>query len=235
MEDKVETRVEKTVKRDILKKLLMSDNVGEVVNNEKKKVFQIIPELEAEDGFEHNHPHHCYDVWMHTMVALSKSNPDLETRLAILLHDIGKPLSYQDDGEIRHFHGHPEVGANMSEKILKQLQYTSSQVNNITYLVRYHDTIIDVDKLTVEDNPKLLRKLIHIQYCDAYAHAPKHIEKRINKLDQINKELEFKLIQIEKEQEKIKKEKQAQANAEVEAQIQAKHEKNKIEKEESQR
>ena len=36
-------------------------------------------------------------------VALSNSNYDFEERLALLLHDIGKPFSYQDDGETRHF------------------------------------------------------------------------------------------------------------------------------------
>lgn len=50
-------------------------------------IFAIIPELKASKGFKHNHPHHCYDVWNHTRAALSRSNKDLEIRLALLLHD----------------------------------------------------------------------------------------------------------------------------------------------------
>ena len=38
---------------------------------------------------------------------------------------------------------------------------------------------------------------MHIQYCDAYAHAPEHIEKRIQKLDEIKIQLEEKWNQKE--------------------------------------
>ena len=52
-------------------------------------------------GFEHKHPHHHLDVWNHTLLALSYSPKDFDIRLVLLLHDIGKPHSYQDE-EIRH-------------------------------------------------------------------------------------------------------------------------------------
>ena len=36
-----------------------------------------------------------------------KNSPnDLDIRLALLLHDIGKPFSYQDDESGRHFKNH---------------------------------------------------------------------------------------------------------------------------------
>ena len=73
-------------------------------------------------GFEHRHPHHHLDVWDHTLeVVKNITSQDLELKMAALLHDIGKPFSYQDE-EVRHFHGHPEVSSKMSENILRAAQ-----------------------------------------------------------------------------------------------------------------
>lgn len=183
----METNVEKIVKRAIIEKMLLSDNAKEQLNREKRVVFEIIPELEKEDGFDHKHPHHCYDVWKHTLVAIDKSDKDLTIRLALLLHDVGKPYSYQE-GKVRHFHGHPEVSSQMSENILTRLSYTEKEINEICYLIKNHDNIIDVNNLE-KDKMELAKKLLQIQYCDAYAHHPDHIEKRIKKLNEIKEQL----------------------------------------------
>ena len=202
----MESRAVTMIKKEILNNLLLSDDIKEKLESQKNLIFNIIPELKKEEGFDQNHPHHCYDVWKHTTVALEKSNKDLETRLALLLHDIGKPYSYQDE-EVRHFHGHPEVGAKMSEKILKELRYSDKTVDNVCFLIKNHDRIIDfdnLDDLSFKDF-ELIDKLLHIQYCDAYAHTPEHIEKRINKLNEIKEKFEKYKIENQKE---IRKEKE---------------------------
>ena len=174
----MESRVLKTIKRRLLEDILIKD----IDNIDKRKIeiFSIIPELKNEDGFKQNHPHHCYDVWKHTCVALQNSDNDLEVRIALLLHDIGKPYSYQDE-EVRHFHGHPEVGAEMTKDILTRMDYKKQQIEDIYFLVKNHDTIIDIKNINPQ-NIDINKKLLHIQYCDAKAHHPEHIEKRINKL-----------------------------------------------------
>lgn len=170
--------------RDILEKCLLS----KYPKLNEKIIFKIIPELKATDGFEHKHPHHCYDVWEHTIEALKRSKPDLQIRIALLLHDIGKPYSYQEDGDIRHFKGHPDKSAQMSKEILKRLGYEEKEVEDICYLIENHDNIIDTSKIN-KDNLELTKKLLYIQYCDAYAHSPEHIEKRVKKLDEIYEQI----------------------------------------------
>jgi len=161
-------------------------------SNYKEIVFKIIPGLEDCDGFDQKHPHHIYDVWEHTKKALEKSNNDLEIRLTLLLlHDIGKPHSYQEENGIRHFKGHPQKSAKMSREILTRLGYNEKEVKDICYLVENHDNIIDVNQVN-EANKELIEKLLHIQYCDAYAHHPNHIGKRIKKLDEIRLQIEEK-------------------------------------------
>ena len=168
--------------KNILENLLSSRYLK--IDANKEKIFKIIPELKCTDGFEHKHPHHSYDVWGHTMQALKRSRPDLQIRIVLLLHDIGKPYSYQEDGKIRHFKGHPQKSAEIAKEILQRLGYTEKEVEDICYLIANHDTLIDVNKIN-KNNMELTKKLLYIQYCDAYAHAPQHVDKRIRKLDTI--------------------------------------------------
>jgi tRNA nucleotidyltransferase/poly(A) polymerase len=56
----------------------------------------IIPELETAKGVRQS-GHHIYDVWEHSLRALgSCASNDPVVRLATLLHDIGKPSTYQE-------------------------------------------------------------------------------------------------------------------------------------------
>lgn len=179
--------------KEVLERILMLDFEDDMHNLKKDKeiIFQIIPELKKTDGFDQKHPHHAYDVWEHTVKALQKSNADLEVRMALLLHDIGKPYSYQESDGIRHFKGHPQKSAEMAQEILTKLGYSEKEIKDICYLIEHHDEIIDSNKVN-ETNNKLIKKLLHMQYCDAYAHAPEHVEKRIQKLDTIKSQLEEK-------------------------------------------
>ena len=79
-----------------------------------------------------------------------------------------------------------------SRKILVRLGYNKKEVEEISYLIENHDNIINIDNVN-KDNIELTKKLLYIQYCDAYAHDPKHIEKRIKKLDEIKQKLEKKI------------------------------------------
>lgn len=109
---------------------------------------------------------------------------DYEVRLALLLHDIGKPHCYTE-GDIRHYHGHPTVSKDMTFKILNRLGYDEVFVNKICYLVEYHDMPISLKQ--VLDNKELLYKRYLVQYCDIYAHNPLKLEKRVKYLKRVKK------------------------------------------------
>lgn len=187
----VEFQTEKLYRKQ-LEDCLLSSELD--LTRDKGTIFQIIPELKETDGFDHKHPHHCYDVWNHTRVALEKSKPDLQIRLALLLHDVGKPHSYQE-GEVRHFHGHPIKSAQMTKEILTRIGYKEQEIQTICYLVENHDNLIDVSSVNMT-NIEITKKLLSIQYCDAYAHAPQHVGKRISKLDSIYEQIK-QLSQLE--------------------------------------
>lgn len=170
----------------ILKNILMQEDVALSIKENKAILFDIIPELKDMVGFEHNHPHHHLDVWEHTLLALSKSSKDFELRLILLLHDIGKPHSYQDE-EIRHFRNHPLKSAEISNEILLRLNVDPRKIIEVIYLIEEHDSLITDED--IKNNFSLSKKRFEVQYCDALAHNPSKLYKRINYLRNVNEKI----------------------------------------------
>ena len=60
-------------------------------------------------------------------------------KLATLLHDIGKPLTWQIDEEGRHrFIKHEELGSEMVLNVLKRLKFSKNTMKYIAKLIKYH-------------------------------------------------------------------------------------------------
>lgn len=178
--------------KEILEDYLKEDKIYLL---DKRFIFKIIPELKKEVGFEQKNDYHIYDVWEHTLKVLEKSNNDLEIRLAVLLHDIGKPYQYQEENGVRHFKGHTEKSAEIAKEILTRLGYEEKQIEDICYLIGNHAKTINVDDVNKE-NLEITKKLLHIQYCDAYGYNPKYLRDVVDKLDVIYRRLEIKEKQI---------------------------------------
>ena len=102
------------------------------------KVF--FPEFDLAMETPQNHPHHCYNVGEHILHSLIEVPADKVLRLTMLLHDIAKPqcLSVDEKG-ITHFHGHEEMGAEMSRVILRRLRMDNDTTDKVCRLVRFHD------------------------------------------------------------------------------------------------
>lgn len=128
--------------RDELTKLLQASHAvkGLRLLLETGLLGQFAPELAQMHGVTQNE-YHRYDVWEHTLVALSHLPEDasLVLRLATLLHDVGKPVTrtVNEQGRV-HFYGHQNVGAQMAGDILRRLRYSSEIVERVVKLVRLH-------------------------------------------------------------------------------------------------
>lgn len=170
--------------REIVENILLSSNVEESIIENEELLFQQIPELKSEKGFEQRSKWHCYDVWYHTIHAIKNSAMKVDVRVILLLHDIGKSFSFQDEGDSRHFKGHAEKSAEMAETILKRLGYSDDETKEYCFYIRNHATTISRDMLNDYDIEKC-RKLLQIQYSDASAYAPEYTQRIKEKLDGI--------------------------------------------------
>ena len=65
--------------------------------------------------------------------------PDLILRLAVLLHDIGKPATrkIEPNGAVT-FHHHDVLGAKMAAKRLRELRFDKQVIQSVAELVRLH-------------------------------------------------------------------------------------------------
>jgi len=95
-------------------------------------------------------------------------------RLAALLHDIGKPLTKEGEGEDSTFYNHDIVGAKMARKILKRLAFSNEVIDYASHLVRFHmfyyalDTVSDagVRRLLSRIGPENIDDFIAVRICD---------------------------------------------------------------------
>lgn len=123
-----------------LSKLLCGPAVGPVLLAYPDILGQVIPELRPMVGFDQRSRYHCYDVYTHTAVAVAYVPPRLPLRLAMLLHDVGKPETFSlgEDGQ-GHFYGHAKRSAALAEEILVRLRTPKKLREEVVTLVRLHD------------------------------------------------------------------------------------------------
>ena len=134
--------------RDELVKLLMSAHPRRgltllVGTGLAERVLPELPALALERDEHHRHK----DVYEHTLTVLEQSidledrlgGPDLVSRLAALMHDVGKPRTrrFQDDGTVT-FHHHDVVGAKLTRKRLRALRFSNDVVDAVAKLVELH-------------------------------------------------------------------------------------------------
>lgn len=123
----------------------------------------IFPELKPTRQVTPNAFHHL-NLWEHSLKLVRQAELEVEindlpamalqnfsqelgldvsrlaaTKIACLLHDIGKPSTWEINQEGRHtFYGHDKVGADMTAHISDRLRWSSKVGRFITCLVRWH-------------------------------------------------------------------------------------------------
>lgn len=97
----------------------------------------LFPELMAGAGMIQG-SYHKYDVLQHSLETAACISPQVHLRLAALLHDVGKPLTYSTDDKGIHFYGHEEIGSQVAEKILRRLKYDKKTIQKVVHLIRHH-------------------------------------------------------------------------------------------------
>lgn len=160
-----------------LKKLLCGQYAEGVLRTFPEIFAQLIPEISPLIGYEQNSRFHDSTLWEHTARAVGGAERDEDIRLAMLLHDIAKPLTRSEDeqGE-SHYYAHAEKSALMAENILRFLKCDNAARERIVEIIRYHD-------MPISSSDKYLRRALsrhgYDRLCDIIkAHIADDIGKR---------------------------------------------------------
>ena len=182
--------------RDELTAFIIGDNVPELLTEYRDVFARIIPELKPSFDFRQITAHHRYDVFTHTVKAVGFAPKDARIRLALLLHDIAKPLCYTTDkAGISHFNGHPQKSADIAMEILRRFSFSSDFVNDVVRFIKYHDVRFEkprlhIKRLLMELTEEDFRNLLTIQRCDIMAQSEYIREEKLERIDFIEKEFE---------------------------------------------
>ena len=134
--------------RDEFSKIVMSDNprAGITILVDTGLCEKFLPEI-PKLRLEIDEHHHHKDVYEHTLTVVEQSialeerlsGPNLVSRLAALMHDVGKPKTRAlIAGGGVSFHHHEVVGARMTKERLKKLRFDHDVVEAVSQLVFLH-------------------------------------------------------------------------------------------------
>lgn len=170
-----------------LRKLICGRNAATVLLEHKDILFHMVPEMEPTDGCEQNNKYHYAKVFRHTLDALENANApsprfpwewaDEYTRMALLLHDIGKPMCKTTDANGHdHFYKHPAKSAVIAEAVLMRLRYSRDYVDTVVELIENHDITLTPTKpcarrLLNKHSVEQLHRLFKLRECDNRAHS----------------------------------------------------------------
>jgi len=117
-----------------------------------------MPEVLAMEGVAQPPQFHPEgDVLTHTMIMLGMMrNPNPELAFGVLLHDVGKPSTYEVADRIR-FNDHVKVGTGMAASICRRLRFSNAQTDHITELVASHHRFASVREMRTSTLKRFLR------------------------------------------------------------------------------
>lgn len=152
----------------------------------------ILPEFDRCMETGQNNPHHCWSVGEHTLHALPFVEAQKALRLAVLLHDIGKPLTRTTDAEgIDHFYGHAEKGAELAGRIMRRLKFDNDTRKRVVKLVQTHDdlqtgtTQRSVRRAVHRIGAEVFPDYLKVRRADIMAQNPEVREEKLGKLAEV--------------------------------------------------
>jgi len=149
----------------------------------------IVPDLDKCFGVEQKNRWHHLDVGTHILGTIGDAPKDLEIRLALMLHDIGKPnCKTTDENGFDHFYQHEIESARLATSWLKEYKFENETIENVSSLVLYHDGLMsptkkNVKKLLNKLGTALVEKLFEIRNQDILMHSLHMRAEKLQELD----------------------------------------------------
>lgn len=152
--------------RDELFKILASEKPSKGIDLLRKSglLKEIMPELLEGVGMEQK-GHHIDDVWTHNLKSLDNcDSKDSITKLASLLHDVGKAKVMKGKGEARTFYNHEVIGSRIAVIIGKKLRLSKKELDQLFRLTRWH--MFTVQETQTDKAVRRFIRNVSLEYID---------------------------------------------------------------------
>lgn len=156
-------------------------------------VKYFIPELATCFETEQNTKYHLYNVGEHILKTVCATPAKKETRLAALLHDVGKPIKKITDNDgTDHFYGHEAESAELARNILTRLKTDNKTKKCVCDVILHHRWEKIPTKETVKEKIIAVGKdnfltLLELMEADTSAHNPEFTQARIDAMKEIRR------------------------------------------------
>lgn len=150
--------------REEFKLIITSGNrrKGIELCDEVELLDKILPELVQCKGVAQPPEFHPEgDVFIHSLLTLEKlESYDFILSFSALIHDIGKPKTFQVADRIR-FNNHDNVGADMSLAISKRFKLSIKEKEKMEWLIRNHLIFKDIKKMRLSRIKRLFNEVYY--------------------------------------------------------------------------
>lgn len=177
-----------------LVKLLVSPNPGELRRAWELGITGVVlPEFDRMMEQPQNSAHHIYSVGEHTLKTLEAVPAGKVLRLAMLLHDTGKPeIATRDEKGIYHFRGHAAGSAVIAGRVMKRLKFDNYTASRVCRLVKNHSLYPSADPEGVrrgifQVGEDLFPDFLEVKRADVLGQHPQVWEKKLLYLDELKK------------------------------------------------
>ena len=152
--------------REELNKILLRGHArrGMELLEQSGLLQEILPEVAALQGVMQPHQYHPEgDVWSHVLRMLDFFSggfgveKDQRLAWAVLLHDVGKAETRSTDDRGVHFYGHAQRSAEIAEKILNRLKFSTANMESVLALIRQHMVFMSVKEMRRHRLKRFLR------------------------------------------------------------------------------
>ena len=175
---------------------MTGQNAGHILRAYPDVFCQFWPQLEPLVSLEQRNPWHCWGGWEHTVRAVEAAPADVTLRLAMLLHDIGKPACKStDENGVDHFYGHPAVSAQLADEMLRALKFDNKTREQVVLLVERHGAQLPPESRVIRRwlnrlGPEAFFQLLEVKRADGMGQDLEKVKDRLLELDEIRAKAE---------------------------------------------
>ncbi|WP_420238233.1 CCA tRNA nucleotidyltransferase [Telmatobacter bradus] len=148
--------------RDELTKMLVEGHARRAFEllDETGLLGEVLPEVARMKGVEQPPQYHPEgDVWQHVLLLLEQLEPGCSKTLAwaALLHDVGKPATFQRAADRIRFNGHAEVGVAIASELCSRFRFSNEETEQIVTLVAHHMRFMEALRMKESTIKRFLR------------------------------------------------------------------------------